>query len=235
MARTFEAGVGSTHYRTRGAADMRCRGDRPAREAAALPWMMQTGEERLTAAFQAAPREGFLRRSQQRYADTDGPLPIGRGVTSSQPSTVRTMLGLLDVQPGQRVLDIGAGSGWTTALLANLVGPAGSVLGLEILPDIAAWGAANLGAAGVPWARLEAADPSVLGRPGEAPYDRILVSAMAHDIPDALLDQLAEDGVLVLPLAGRMGIVRRRPGALPDVRIEGHYRFVPLLEPDEWY
>lgn len=195
--------------------------------------MMQTGEERLTAAFQAAPRVSFLRRGQQRYAGADAPLPIGRGVTSSQPSTVRIMLGLLDVQPGQRVLDIGAGSGWTSALLAHLVGPAGRVLGLEILPDIAAWGAANLSAADVPWARLEAADPSVLGRPGEAPYDRILVSAMASDIPDALLAQLAEDGVLVVPLLGRMGIVRRRPGTPPDVRMEGHYRFVPLIEPDE--
>jgi protein-L-isoaspartate(D-aspartate) O-methyltransferase len=78
------------------------------------------------------PRERFLPASEVRRAAYDGPLDIGHGQTNSQPRTVRAMLELLDVQPGQRVLDVGAGSGWTTALLAHLTGPAGEVLGVEL-------------------------------------------------------------------------------------------------------
>lgn len=192
---------------------------------------MPTSEERLDAAFRAVAREGFLPRAQRRHAGDDVPLAIGHGVTNSQPSTVRTMLRLLDVQPGERVLDVGAGSGWTTALLAHLVGPTGRVLGLEIRPEIAQWGAANLEASSFPWARLEPADPAVLGRPGESPYDRILVSAMARAVPGQLVAQLAGDGVMVAPVAGRMAVVHGRGADPPDVRLEGHYRFVPLEEP----
>ena len=74
------------------------------------------------AAFLAVPRTGFLPRSQRRRADFDGPLTIGHGQTNSQPRTVDAMLRLLDVRPGQRVLDVGSGSGWSTALLAHLTG-----------------------------------------------------------------------------------------------------------------
>ena len=84
----------------------------------------------VTAAFEAIPREGFLPRDERRRAGHDGPLPIGEGQTNSQPRTVANMLRLLEVGPGQRVLDVGSGSGWTTALLAHLVGPTGSVLGV---------------------------------------------------------------------------------------------------------
>lgn len=95
-------------------------------------------------AFAAVHREDFLRPAERPFAHLDRPLPIGQGQTNSQPSTVRAMLGLLDVRPGQRVLDVGAGSGWTTALLARLVGPGGCVVGTELEPSLAAWGAGNL-------------------------------------------------------------------------------------------
>jgi protein-L-isoaspartate(D-aspartate) O-methyltransferase len=138
------------------------------------------------------------------------------------------MLHALGVRPGQHVLDVGAGSGWTTAILGRLVGPDGSVLGLELDPELATWGRDNLAAAGLPWTRLEQAQPGLLGRPQEAPYDRILVSAQALELPDALVEQLAQGGTMVVPVAGYLLRVHRVAGGPTSVERLGHYRFVPL-------
>ena len=179
------------------------------------------------AAFAALPRAGFLPAGVRDRAAHDGPLDIGHGQTGSQPRTVEAMLRLLEVAPGQRVLDVGAGSGWTTALLAHLVGPTGSVSGVELEPDLVAFGAANLAATGQPWATIRAATPGVLGVPVEAPYDRVLVSAEPDALPGDLVDQLADGGVLVAPVAGVM-LRARRHGDHTEVTEHGHYRFVPL-------
>ncbi len=179
-------------------------------------------------AFRAVPRHGFLPRSERGRASYDGPIAIGDGQTNSQPRTVDAMLRLLEVDRGMRVLDVGAGSGWTTALLAELVGPTGSVLGVEIAPRLVAWGSANLAAAQYPWASIVEASPGVLGRPERAPYDRILVSADASAMPGPLLDQLADPGRLVVPVRSRMTLVVLRDGER-EVSHHGTYRFVPLL------
>jgi len=177
------------------------------------------------------PRERFLPASERRRASYDGPLDIGHGQTNSQPRTVRAMLELLDVQPGQRVLDVGSGSGWTTALLAALVGPTGSVLGLERVPDLVLTGSANVEAARMPWARVRASVAGVLGAPDEAPFDRVLVSAMATRLPEPLVAQLDVAGILVVPVAGRMLRVERDANAPDGRRLteHGRYRFVPLI------
>lgn len=188
------------------------------------PGTMDT-TDRVAEAMAAHPRAGFLRRAERRRAGYDGPLAIGHGQTSSQPRTVADMLRLLDVQPGHHVLDVGSGSGWTTALLAHLVGRSGSVLGLELEPDLVRFGADNLARTRQPWARIEAATPGEYGDPGRAPYDRILVSAMATDLPATLVDQLADHGVMVIPVDGVMLRVVD-PG--PVVTEHGYYRFVPL-------
>jgi protein-L-isoaspartate(D-aspartate) O-methyltransferase len=183
--------------------------------------------DRVAAAFDAVPRAGFLPRKERRRAAYDGPLAIGLGQTNSQPRTVDDMLRLLDVQPGQRVLDVGAGSGWTTALLAHLTGDTGSVRGVELEPDLASWGADNLRRADLPWASIEPSLPGVLGIPDHAPYDRILVSAEPDTLPGELVDQLTDAGRMVIPVAGRMLLVAR-DGDDTVVTEHGFYRFVPL-------
>lgn len=178
-------------------------------------------------AFAAVPRGGFLREAHRDQAGYDEPLPIGHGQTNSQPSTVRDMLRLLDVHPGQRVLDVGAGSGWTTALLGHLVGPAGVVVGVEIEPELASWGEANVRRTAYAWASVRAAEPGVLGVPAEGPWDRILVSAAARSLPRELLDQLADGGRMVVPVQGTMLVVTRE-GDRVRTSEHGSYRFVPL-------
>jgi protein-L-isoaspartate(D-aspartate) O-methyltransferase len=188
---------------------------------------MARAADRVDQAFAAAPREGFLPAAERRRSAEDAPLPIGHGQTNSQPTTVSAMLRLLDVHPGHRVLDVGAGSGWTTALLAHLTGSEGTVLGVELEPRLARWGAENVAAAGCPWARLVEATPGVLGAPAGAPYDRILVSAGATELPSPLLEQLGDPGRLVVPVDGRMTLVVRT-GGHDEVSTHGRYRFVPL-------
>ena len=158
-------------------------------------------------------RERFLPAEQRARAAEDHPLPLWHGQTSSQPSTVSFMLRLLQVPVGARVLDVGSGSGWTTALLARLVGPRGVVLGLELDPELAVWGAANLDACGLPWARIEQATPGALGRPVDGGWDRILVSAA----PTAAArppwwTSSATDARMVIPVRSTMHLVERRDG-----------------------
>lgn len=191
------------------------------------------------AVMRATRREDFLPPLQTRLARFDRPLSIGLGQTCSQPSTVRRMLELLDVRTGQHVLDVGSGSGWTTALLGRLVGPTGRVVGVELEAELASSGGANVASQEIPWARVEMAAAGQLGWPQEAPYDRILVSAEADSVPQELVDQLRDGGVMVLPAAGELLRVRRAgecptcgsiDTADPSPLVErfGRYRFVPL-------
>jgi protein-L-isoaspartate(D-aspartate) O-methyltransferase len=184
-------------------------------------------EDRVSEAFSATPRAWFLPRLARGRAAYDGPIQIGQGQTNSQPRTVEAMLRLLEVRPGDRVLDVGAGSGWTTALLAHLVGRDGEVVGVELEPTLVEFGRTNLARVVRPWARIEESVPDVLGWPEGAPYDRILVSAEPRELPGELVDQLSEDGRMVIPVNGTMLLVRAAADG-PEISEHGGYRFVPL-------
>jgi protein-L-isoaspartate(D-aspartate) O-methyltransferase len=189
------------------------------------------GDDALQAAFRAVARADFLRDADRRQAELDAPISIGHGQTNSQPRTVFAMLELLDVHPGDRVLDVGSGSGWTTALLAELVGPNGNVIGVEIDATLVEFGTDNLSRYDYPWASIRQATRGVLGAPDDAPFDRILVSAEARQVPEPLVEQLADDGILVVPVGARM--TRMVKSSAEEVRVTTHglYSFVPLLWP----
>lgn len=176
-------------------------------------------------AMRAQDRRRFLPADVVDEYQRDEPLPIGFGQTNSQPSTVARMLTLLETFQGMRVLDVGSGSGWTSAILAELGGPDTRVFAVELVPELVERSRAVVPAHRVSVHRAEPG--GVLGLPGYGPFDRILVSAMADSMPEQLTDQLADGGVMVAPWADVMHRVRRSGGEL-EVSAHGGYRFVPL-------
>ncbi len=176
------------------------------------------------------PRRRFLPEDMQDLATLDQPLPIGHGATNSQPWTVQFMLELLRVPDGATVLDVGSGSGWTTALLAHLTGPKGTVTGVDVVPELVAMGQRNMAGLNLPWARIQLAVPKRLGLPDDAPFDRILVSAEPGDIPEELESQLAVGGRMVLPASGVMWVVDRDHEGWHREPVTGYrFSFVPLV------
>lgn len=182
----------------------------------------------ISQAFESYPRARFLPPSVRSWAPDDRPLPIGHGQTCSQPSTVRRMLEWLDVHDGQRVCDVGSGSGWTTALLSALVGDAGHVVAVELVQALVRFGRDNCLRAGVENVEFHRAT-GVFGWPQRAPYDRILVSASATELPAELLDQLAVDGKLVIPVRHDILEITKRSDNEYDTILHGGFVFVPLL------
>jgi protein-L-isoaspartate(D-aspartate) O-methyltransferase len=189
-----------------------------------------TEHSRVVAALAAIPRARFLPEELRDRASLDEPLPIGHGATNSQPWTVQFMLELLHVPSGATVLDVGSGSGWTTALLAQLTGPKGTVLGVETVPELVELGRTNLAGFHLPWARIEPARPRELGAPDAAPFDRILVSADAGQVPAGLEAQLAVGGRMVIPASGVMWVVDRDHEGWHREPVTGYrFSFVPLV------
>jgi protein-L-isoaspartate(D-aspartate) O-methyltransferase len=154
-------------------------------------------DERVLAAFADVPRERFVPEPLRAAADADHPLPIGHGQTISQPYVVAYMTERLGLAGHERVLEVGTGSGYQTAILARL---AGEVFSIEIIPELAERSrdvlVRELGVANV---RLRTGD-GALGWPEEAPFDRILVTAAAPEVPPALVAQLAPGGRMILPV-----------------------------------
>jgi protein-L-isoaspartate(D-aspartate) O-methyltransferase len=182
----------------------------------------------IIAAFEKVDRKYFVPEDLRELTYLDRPLPIGEGQTISQPSTVAFMLELLEPDHGQKILDIGSGSGWTTALLCAIVGEQGSVLGLERIDDLVEKGRKNLAKFGSgTHCCIEKADEG-LGRPDET-FDRILVSASGEEIPTELFAQLNVGGILVIPV--RDTIYRFTKLSEEQVTQEAYpgFRFVPLV------
>lgn len=184
--------------------------------------------QQIDEAFRAVPRKHFVLPGDDYRAHEDRPLSIGHGQTISQPYTVRHMLEWLDVRPGQKVLDIGSGSGWTSALLGHLVGEAGHVVAIELIPPLVEFGRQNCEKFGCKNVEFHKAGKTY-GWPGMAPYDRILVSASAPDVPPGLLDQLVPEGKLVIPIKNSIFEIKKfTDDKVKNIEHPG-FVFVPLL------
>lgn len=187
---------------------------------------------RIKEAMLGVDRRSFLMPEAAEEAAVDAPIPIGFGQTISQPRTVALMLELLQPQSGERVLDVGAGSGWTTALFAWLVGPEGTVFALERIPQLRRRAEAAVAAAGFPGVTIATGDGSV-GWKEHAPYDIIHVAAAAKRMPTALAEQLKPGGRLVVPVGEyvqeMVRVVRSADGSFVRTT-HGSFTFVPLIE-----
>ncbi len=187
------------------------------------------GDARVYEAFRRVRREDFVPPEARRDAYVDEPIRIARGQVTSQPSLVARMIEALELGGDERVLEVGTGLGFQTALLAHL---AREVYSIERFPELAAQAIANLRAAGIEGATVVVGD-GTLGLPEHGPFDAIVVSAAAPTVPPALAEQLAEGGRLVQPIgpggAEIVTLFRKRHGRLAKVsELTGAY-FVRLV------
>ncbi|MBL8624008.1 MAG: protein-L-isoaspartate(D-aspartate) O-methyltransferase [Myxococcales bacterium] len=187
------------------------------------------GDPRVLAAMRAVPRERFVPPALAELAYADRPLPIGEGQTISQPYVVAWMVEALELAPTDRVLEIGTGSGYAAAVLAQLTP---HVWSIERVPALAARARANLAAADVTTVQVIEGD-GTLGLPALAPFDAIVLTAAGPAVPPALSAQLADGGRLVAPVGvqdGPQELVRlRRAGARLELEALGAVQFVPLI------
>jgi protein-L-isoaspartate(D-aspartate) O-methyltransferase len=185
-------------------------------------------DQRVLEAMRQVPREAFVEERDRNRAYYDMPLRIGWGQTISQPYMVALICQTADVKEGNKVLDIGTGSGYQAAVLAEM---GGEVHSIERIPELAERARERLAAAGYERVVVHVGDGS-LGVPEEAPFDAIVVAAAAPEVPMSLYDQLVVRGRLVVPVGGpdgqRLEVVVKSPEG-PAIRRSVPCRFVPLV------
>lgn len=184
---------------------------------------------RVDEAFTNIGRAQFLPEESRHYAYIDTPVSIGYGQTNSQPSLVRQMIEWLDVRPGDKVLDVGSGSGWTTALLSYIVGPKGKVYAVEKVPELVEFGRENCKKTKITNVEFFQAGDE-FGLPEHAPFDRILVSAAANEVPRSLLEQLKPGGKMVIPVGSDIETVTKTDSGELLSETKHGFVFVPLVQ-----
>ncbi len=186
--------------------------------------------EKVEQVFLSVDRELFVPQLVKRFAYLDNPLEIGNGQTISAPHMVAIMAEALDIQPGQNILEIGAGSGYHAAIVSYLTGEHGHVHSIERIPFLADTAKRNLHAAGITNATVHEGDGS-LGLQQFAPYDRIYVTCAAPSIPQPLTEQLAENGKMLIPIGrlySELKLIEKKNGVC-FAKDLGSCAFVPLI------
>lgn len=188
----------------------------------------------IISAFKKIDRKSFLPENLKYLAELNEPLQIGFGQTISQPLTVAFMIELLEPKKGEKILDVGSGSGWTSSLLAEIVGISGKVYALEIIPELKKFGEKNS-------SKYNFVSRGVLkfilrdgskGLKEEAPFDKILVSAAASEVPKELKNQLKIGGRLVIPIKDSIYLILRKKNEFTEKAFWG-FRFVPLKRKED--
>ena len=184
-------------------------------------------DPRVLEALVRVPRELFIPEDQRAGAYEDRPIPIGYGQTISQPYIVGYMTDALKVEPSHRVLEVGTGCGYQTAVLAEL---AEEVYSIELLAALAERARRTLHSLGYANVHVRAGD-GYAGWPGHAPFDRILAAAAPPEVPPALIDQLADGGILVIPVGVENQELRvlQKHGDRIELLSTLPVRFVPMI------
>ena len=182
-------------------------------------------------AFREINREDFISGEFRTMAYADRPLPLLRGKTISQPSTVMIMTHSLELNPGDKVFEVGTGSGFQAAIIAKIVGEKGRVISAEVIPELVHFARNNLKKAGISNAGVFEEDGSA-GFAEEAPFDKIIITAACKEFPKSLLEQLKPNGIIVGPVGNQyeqeiVKGVKRKDGKL-DLEFLGQFLFTPM-------
>ncbi len=181
------------------------------------------------------PRHLFVPEDLQKSAYRDYPLHIGQGQTISQPSTVVIMTQLLNPKSGQKILEIGSGSGWQSALLSRIVGSKGKIFTMEIIPELAEFARKNLEKLKIKNVKVVEGNGSA-GLDEEAPFNGIIMTAAAPFMPDMLKKQLKVGGRIVAPVGDRytqkMTVLKRTKKGFEQEELPSYFAFVPLRGKD---
>lgn len=191
-------------------------------------------DQRVLNAMLLVPREEFVATKLRDSAYCDSPLPIGYGQTITQPYMTALMAELLALQGTEKVLDVGTGSGYHAAVLGAL---ARQVISIERIPELASLARANLRRTGLDSNIVVLCGDGSVGLPEESPFDAISVAAASPGVPPALLPQLNDPGILVIPVGPRddqdLHVVRKENGRI-STRLASGCRFVPLVGREGW-
>ena len=185
---------------------------------------------RVETAFRNIPRHEFVPESELEYAYYNEPLSIMKNQTISQPGVVSRMTEWLNVKNGQKILEIGTGSGWQSAILSYLVG-SGTVYSVERHSELVKFAQDNLKKLKIDNVHVVLGDGST-GYPKESPYDRIMITAACTEIPLPLFDQLSENGLIIAPVGDAsqsLVLLQKTPKGIVEIKNESHYVFVPLV------
>jgi len=187
-------------------------------------------DNRVESALRNIPRHEFIPESELDYAYNNEPLPIMKNQTISQPGVVTRMTEWLDVKDGQKILEIGTGSGWQSAILSYLVG-SGSIYSIERHPELVKFAQENLKKLDIDNVHVILGDGSI-GYPEESPYDRIIITAACSEIPLPLLDQLKENGLILAPVGDSsqsLVLLQKTSKGMIEIKKQSKYVFVPLV------
>ncbi len=187
-------------------------------------------DDNVESAFRNIPRHEFVLKSELDRAYYNEPLSVMKNQTISQPGVVSRMTEWLDIKDGQKILEIGTGSAWQTAILSYLV-ETGTVYSVERHPELVKFARENLEKLGIDNVHVILGDGS-LGYPQASPYDRIIITAACTEIPLPLLEQLAENGLIIAPVGDSsqsLVLLKKTSEGIIEIKNQSNYIFVPLL------